>query len=189
MSDKEIQDAVLAAVKGEQVGKAIAESVQKAIEDKLAASIPEVVAGSVKGALKGRRQADEDPYRTTFHFLGGLIAFCLAVIVGVFNAFPAPPVDAGSPIIRMLGGVLAWIAITALVATLSAGLTQLLKRAHRKKPGEADPPWWVPGLLIGIPVLPGAMAVAYCVRAGATLLNGDAELVGLAKAICTLVRF
>jgi hypothetical protein len=188
MSD-EIKTAVIAALQDAEVGNAIAASVQKAAQEKMAATLPDVVAGSVKGALLGKDKSEEDPYRTTFHFLGGLIAFCLAIIVGVFNAFPTPPVDTHSPIIRMLGGVLAWMAITALVATVSAGITQILKREYRKKPSESGPPWWRLALLIGIPVLPGVMAVAYCIRAGATLLNSDAELVGMAQAICTLVRF
>jgi membrane-associated protease RseP (regulator of RpoE activity) len=188
MSD-EIKNAVIAALQDPQAGNAIAASVQKAVQEKMATTLPDVVAGSVKGALLGKDKAEEDPYRTTLHFLAGLIAFCLAVIVGVFNAFPAPPLDAASPIIRMLGGVLAWMAITALAATVSTGITQILKRAYRKQPSEAGPPWWGLALLIGLPVLPGAMAVAYCIRAGAALLDSDAELVGMAKAICTLARF
>jgi hypothetical protein len=186
MVEKDIQDAVLAAIRGEQVSKAIAASVQTALQEKLAAAMPDVVAGSVKVALKSKSPSEEDPYRTTFHFLGGLIAFCLAVIVGVFNAFPAPPIDATSPTNRVLGGVLAWMAIAALAATVNAAITQILKREYRRKPSEAGPPWWGLALLMGVPVLPGAMAVVYCVRAGAAILGSDAELVSLAKAICTL---
>jgi hypothetical protein len=39
---------------------------------------------------------------------------------------------------------------------------------------------------MGVPTLFGAIAVAYCVRGGVAILNGDAELIGMLKAICTL---
>jgi hypothetical protein len=48
-------------------------------------------------------QKAHDPYRTTIPFLAGLIAFCLAVIVGIFNAFPDPPTDTGSMVYQMFG--------------------------------------------------------------------------------------
>lgn len=141
---------------------------------------------AIQTALKEARQAEFDPYRTTIHFLAGLIAFCLAIIAGIFNALPDAPVDTGHVVYRMLGGVLAWISVTALVATFSALITQILKRAHRKTPSAEGPPWWGLALLMGVPAGLGAMAVAYCVRGGAAILNGDTELVGMVEAICRL---
>lgn len=182
----EIKHAVINAMRDPQVDSTIAAIVQRAVQEKLQASIPDVVDGAVRGTLKGKDKAGEDPYRTTIHFLAGLIAFCLAVIVGIFNAFPDPLVDASHVVYRMFGGVLAWISITALVATFSALITQVLKRAHRKKPSAEGPPWWGLALLMGVPAGLGAMAVAYCVRGGAAILSGDTDLVGMVEAICKL---
>jgi hypothetical protein len=184
----EVKDAVIAAMKDPQIGAAIDAGVQKALQEKLQTSLPEVVSAAVKATLRGKAKADEDPYRTTFHFLGGLLAFCLAVIVGIFNALPDPPLDPADGVIRMFGGVLAWIAITALVATACAAIAQALKYAHLQK-GTAAPGVWLPALLMAAPAVFGAVAVAYCVRGGAALLNGDSGLIGLADAFCRLLPF
>jgi hypothetical protein len=93
----------------------------------------------------------------------------------------------------MFGGVLAWISITALVATVSALIAQLRKYLYRVKQrrGESptDPRKQELALLMGVPTLFGAIAVAYCVRAGAAILNGDTELIGMVEAICRLGPF
>jgi len=186
----EIKSAVIAAMQDPQVSNAITDSVQKAIQEKLKTALPDVVKGAVLGAQQATDQKAHDPYRTTIHFLAGLIAFCLAVIVGIFNAFPDPPIDTGSVVYRMFGGVLAWISITALVATVSALIAQIRKYRYRVKQKRGDnpaDPWKLElALLMGIPTLFGAIAVAYCVRGGAAILNGDAELISMLKAICTL---
>jgi hypothetical protein len=186
MTDQEIRAAVTAAMQSSQVSQAIADSVQKAVQENLQTTLPDVV----KGALKDAKQAEFDPYRTTIFFLAGLIAFCLAVIGGIFNAFPDPPVDTSGVVYRMFGGVLAWISITALVATVSALIAQLRKYRYGVKQKRGDnptDPWKLElALLMGVPTLFGAIAVAYCVRGGAAILNGDAELIGMLKAICTL---
>jgi membrane-associated protease RseP (regulator of RpoE activity) len=122
-----------------QVSNAITDSVQKAIQEKLQTALPDVVKGAVLGAQQATDQKAHDPYRTTIHFLAGLIAFCLAVIVGIFNAFPDPPIDTGSVVYRMFGGVLACISITALVATVSALIAQLRKYRYRVKQKRGQP--------------------------------------------------
>ena len=185
----EIKAAVITAMEDPRVGSAIAKSVQSAIQEKLQTALPDVVKGAILGAQQAADQKKHDPYRTTILFLAGLIAFCLAVIVGIFSAFPDPPVDTRDVVYRMLGGVLAWISITALVATVSAAIAQILKYEHRKKSLTTDPAWMGLALLMGVPTLFGAMAVAYCVRGGAAILHGDAELIGLLEAICRLGPF
>ena len=106
-----IHDAVVAAIKDPQVSGALAEIAQKAILD--------------------ANQKSYDPYRTTIHFLIALIAFCLSVIVGLFNALPDPPVCTYTLTYHMLGGVLAWISITAFVASVCAAVAQYLKHLYR----------------------------------------------------------
>jgi hypothetical protein len=189
MTEQEIRAAVTAAMQSSQVSLAIADSVQKAVQENLKTTLPDVVTA----ALKDAKQAEFDPYRTTIFFLAGLIAFCLAVIGGIFNAFPDSPVDTSGVVYRMFGGVLAWISITALVATVSALIAQLRKYLYRVKQrrGESptDPRKQELALLMGVPTLFGAIAVAYCVRAGAAILNGDTELIGMVEAICRLGPF
>lgn len=145
---------------------------------------------AVTAAIKDAKEAGFDPYRTTIYFLAGLIAFCLSVIVGIFNAFPDAPVDRISPTYRVLGGVLAWISITALFATFCSLAAQILKYCYRVKQKQGMPaaPWWGwLALLMGLPALSGAIAVAYCVRAGVAILNSETELPGMLDALCKLM--
>ena len=88
----EIKAAVITAMEDPRVASAIERSVQSAIQEKLQTALPDVVKGAILGAQQAADQKKHDPYRTTILFLAGLIAFCLAVIVGIFSAFPDPPV-------------------------------------------------------------------------------------------------
>lgn len=188
MSDTD-KNAVIAALKDPDVRQALTENMHQAVRESLPAVLPEVVKDAVLGTQQAIDQKPRDPYRTTIYFLAGLIAFCLAVITGVFNAFPDPPVNPGDVVTRMLGGVLAWISITALVATGSMVFAQLFKNSYSKRPGAKEPNDVRLWLLMGIPTLFGAVAVAYCVRGGMALLHGDAELIGLLDALCKLNPF
>ncbi|MGH7050497.1 MAG: hypothetical protein ACREE5_07615, partial [Acetobacteraceae bacterium] len=81
-----------------------------------------------------------DPFRPLLQFLGGLIAFCLGIVVGVFAALPKEgqkllPISEAT-----LGGVLTFISISALVATLAAFGTGVARMAR----AESD---FVKGLL------------------------------------------
>lgn len=174
-----IHDAVTDALKTPQVSGTIAEIVQKAVR--------ESTLDAVKQAVLGANQANYDPYRTTIHFLAGLVAFCLAVIVGIFNALPHPPVCTYTLTYRMLGGVLAWMAITALVATFCAAFAQLRKSHLREHP---NPPWkGERATLMIVPALFGGMAVIYCVGAGLAILNNNLGPLKTASAICKLWPF
>lgn len=192
MEDK-VKDAVIAALKDTQVSNAIKQSVQEAMQEKLQVSIPDVVKGAIQGAQQGAKQAEYDPYRTTIHFLGGLIAFCLAVIVGIFNALPDPPVTNYSLEYQMMGRVLAWISIAALVATVCSAIAQYCKHLYRIKQHaiESSPkiPKWRLLVLMGIPIGFGLIAVIFCVGTGLAILNDNAEPVGTADAICKLLDF
>lgn len=162
--------------------------VGNAIKEKLAASMQDVVRAAVYATIKGAKQADYDPYRTTIHFLVGLIGFCLTLIVGIFTALHDFPVGSCSPAYRMLGGVLAWISITALIAAACAGYVQIRKGLYQIKQNRLD------GnslkalkfeliTLVGLPVVFGAFAVYFCIVGGAAILNHDIELGGLLDAI------
>src|SRR3569832_979007 len=184
-----LKTAVIAALEDQDVHHTITENMQQAVQGTLQTALPAVVKAAVLGTQQAADQKKGDPYRTTIYFLAGLIAFCLAVITGVFNAFPDPPADTGDVVYRMLGGVLAWISITALVATVCMAVVQILKYRHSKDANAQDPATATLALLMGIPTLIGAMAVTYCIRGGMAVLNGGTELVGLLDALCKLVRF
>jgi hypothetical protein len=181
---EEIRDAIVAALKDARTKEALASAMHSVVDDQLKASLPDLVKGAVLGARNAVDEKPYDPYRTTLHFLAGLIAFSLAVIVGVFNALPDPPVDTTYAAQRMLGGVLGWMAITALVATVAALFTQLLKNTYRKAVA-----WWVELMLMGTPALSGAAAVVYCIRGGGSMASARTELIGLGEALCTLWPF
>ena len=168
-----IHDAVATAIKDAQVSGALAEIVQKAILD--------------------ANQKSYDPYRTTIHFLIALIAFCLSVIVGIFNALPDPPVCTYTLTYRMLGGVLAWISITAFVASVCAAIAQYLKHLYRVEQLEGVQGPAVPRerliVLMGLPIVPGAFAVIYCVGAGLAMLNNNLGPLRSCQAIFRLWPF
>ena len=65
------------------------------------------------------------------HFLVGLIGFCLALMVAIFSTLHNFPAGSCNPAYRMLGGVLVWISITALVATMCAVIAQLCWHHYR----------------------------------------------------------
>ncbi|MBI3431292.1 MAG: hypothetical protein HY018_03640 [Hydrogenophilales bacterium] len=164
-----IHDAVVTAIKDAQVSGALAEIVQKAILD--------------------ANQKSYDPYRTTIHFLIGLIAFCLSVIVGIFHALPDPPVCTYTLTYHMLGGVLAWISITAFVASVCAAGAQYLKHLYRVEQLKGEPGPAVPKerllVLMALPIMPGAFAVIYCVGAGLAILNDNR---GPLKSLCVICK-
>lgn len=184
-----LKPAVIAALADPDVRRALTANLQQAVRETFPAALPDVVKAAVLGAQQAADQKRHDPCRTTIHFLAGLIAFCLAVIAGIFNAFPDPPADTGDVVYRMLGGVLAWISIAALAATVCMAITQILKYMHRKDAGAQDPNPATLALLMGIPTVCGVMAVAYCVRGGMAILHGRTELPGLPDALCKLVTF
>lgn len=164
-----IHDAVATAIKDERVSGALAEVVQKAILDE--------------------NRKNYDPYRTTIHFLIALIAFCLSVIVGIFNALPDPPVCTYTLTYHMLGGVLAWISITAFIASACAAGAQYLKHLYQAEQlnGEPGPtvPKVLPFVLMALPIVPGAFAVIYCVGAGLAILNDNR---GPLKSLCVICK-
>ncbi|MHB1093778.1 hypothetical protein [Thiobacillus sp.] len=184
-----LKTAVIAALEDQDVRRVMTENMQQAVQKTLQTALPDVVKAAVLGTQQATDPKKRDPYRTTIYFLAGLIAFCLAVITGIFNAFPDPPADTGDVVYRMLGGVLVWISITALVATVCMAAVQILKYRHRKDASTQDPDTSTLALLMGIPTFFGAIAVSYCVRGGMAVLHGGTELVGLLDALCRLVHF
>ena len=93
----------------------------------------------VQSALQQAVKGISDPWRNVRHFLAGLVTFCAAVIVGIFNALPDAMSGQSDPVIKMLGGVLAWLAIAALVATACGICAQLGSWKCRKAYDSQEP--------------------------------------------------
>src|SRR5882757_7520357 len=108
-----------------------------------------------------------DPFRPQLQFLVGLVTFALAVLVGVFTALPKESEKLAAGAAAMLGGVLAWMALATLTATLAAFFLQLAKGIHyriERQSGIFPVNIWVASLvwvLCLVPVIPGLMAVTY----------------------------
>ncbi len=101
------------------------------------------------------------PYKAALHFLAALITFSLAVIVAILSHFPTGAIAAQ----RYVGGILSWITITAVVATICAAALQFCK-GQQFKP-------YRPGVILamGLPIVPGVVAVSFSVLAGAAAMQ------------------
>lgn len=140
------------------------------------------------------RAADSDPYRTTIHFIAGAITFCLTLIVGIVNALPAERLAFCSPTYMMLGGMLASISLTALVATACMAFAQTGKKASRDKTRDGGTTTWL-GISLDtptrrllfwlklIPVIPAALATGFSVLAGWAMYQNDVVTGSLSWAV------
>lgn len=129
------------------------------------------------------RQAEckRNPYKNYLLFLAGLITFSLGVIAAVFTALPDESTPLQPPGFAVLGGVLTWISITALLASAMALVLQTMASVRRDTKSTAAVCHSVPTVICALPVITGLMAVAYCVRGGAAMLNGKTHLLGLTE--------
>jgi uncharacterized membrane protein len=136
-------------------------------------------------------KAAYNPYRLIVHFLVGLIGFCLALMVAIFSTLHNFPAGSCNPAYRMLGGVLVWISIAALVATMCAVIAQLCRHHYRCSENGKNAELLKTKLfaLMVLPVLLGAIAVGYCILGGAAILNQQAVLPGWWDAIHQLWLF
>jgi hypothetical protein len=132
--------------------------------------------GEVLKKMVDAKQRQADPYRPYIQFLIGLIAFSLAVITAVFAALPRPGAYVSAPGLKMLGGVLIWISLTAVVATLAALSIQAAKSWHLRKLSGGTQKLWHFVLACLVPVATGFVAVMYCIRGGSAYLSGSTRL-------------
>lgn len=124
--------------------------------------------------------SNDDPYRTTIHFLAGLLTFCLGVIAAVFSALNCGDANPQRLGYQMLGGVLGSIAVVAWLCTVAVACIQTMKFMHRCKYNSVRqwPVLWRAGVMLLLTLL-GGMTVAYCVRYGYAILAGVDAPVGL----------
>lgn len=170
----------------QEIIKAIRDAVTAQID---AARIGVSVEREVRASLEAEARKREDPFRTALQFLAGQITFCLALIIGVIGVFPVDEKFAATPAFRMMGGVLAWIAVTAILAAICIGAVQAMKRNHRMTLAAGAAPAVRTGPLTAVmyaPVVVAIGAVVYCVRGGAAMLANSTDLPPFLGALAAL---
>lgn len=105
---------------------------------------------------------DSKAYQPPLLFLVGLLTFCLGVIAAIFGAVDKTAVAPGP----LLGPILAWTAITALVATIMAAALQIARSLGAK---DAPPPTPLVYVAVLAPIIPGVIVALACVRLGAAI--------------------
>lgn len=109
---------------------------------------------------------DSKAYNPPLLFLVGLLTFCLGVIAAIFGAIDK--ID-GLPG-KLLGSVLAWAAVTALVGTISVAVLQISRSLGQKD--DPPPPWLVYATIL-TPLPFGVVVAISCVRLGAAIAGTD----------------
>jgi hypothetical protein len=131
-----------------------------------------------------------DPFRPYIQFLVGLLGFCAVVIAAVFAALPEEPAKLVEPAPGMLGGVLIWMTLTAVIASFFGLIIQVIKSRYMKAKSEkrATPKVseWRLFLMCLAPVVTGFVAVSYCVRGGAAMVAASTQLPGFWAAVCMM---
>jgi succinate dehydrogenase/fumarate reductase cytochrome b subunit len=123
-------------------------------------------------SLEEARQRRVDSYRPFLQFLIGHLTFTGIILVGALASLPKTGAELTPPMAAALGGVVAWMAISALAASLVALVVQGLRLLFLKRGRQTADEWTkLTYVLCLIPVVPGVIAVVYCVRAGAALLG------------------
>ncbi len=145
------------------------------------------VARAVKAVVAKIDASKDDPFRTTIHFLAGLLTFCLGVLAAVFSALNGGNVDPHLPGYRMLGGVLGSIACVAWLCTAAAAWIQLEKFRRRFQHAYLDWQVLLNGGAMLFLVLLGGVAVAYCIRYGYAILTCLDEPAGLQDSLAGLL--
>jgi len=161
----------------------------KMIEAHLALAATQAqVAKAVSTVIAKINKSNDDPYRTTIHFLAGLITFCLGVIAAVFNALNSGNADPHLLGYKMLGGVLGSIAFVTGLCAVAAAIIQTEKfRKRSEYKSYRNPPVFLrAGLMLALAFL-GGLSVAYCVRYGYAILTCLSEPVGLWDSLTGLI--
>lgn len=119
-----------------------------------------------------------DPYRPYLQFLVGHLTFTGLILVGALATLPKKGAELEPPMAAALGGVLAWMALSALAASLLALAAQVLRFVYIRNGRDPDYDW---SKAVGIacvvfPIGLGMVAVVYCLRAGVALLRAAPAL-------------
>ncbi|MCX5579537.1 hypothetical protein [Kaistia terrae] len=140
--------------------------------------------------LEEAQQRRVDSYRPFLQFLIGHLTFTGIILVGALASLPKTGAELTRPMAAALGGVVAWMAISALAASLVALVVQGMRLVFLKR-GRKPQDEWTKTLyvLCLVPIIPGVIAVVYCVRAGAVLLGTTPVLPSICDALRSLLLF
>ncbi|ODT16208.1 MAG: hypothetical protein ABS35_29080 [Kaistia sp. SCN 65-12] len=145
-------------------------------------TIETYVAAAEKLAEADQRKAD--PFRPFLIFLAGHLTFTTAILVAALASLPREGARLTPPMAAALGGVLAWMAVSAMAASLVALAVQALRKRFIMSGRKPEADWSrLAGALCLLAVLPGVMAVFYCLRAGAALIGGTQALPSIADTV------
>lgn len=131
-----------------------------------------------------------DPFRPCLNFLIGHFTFTLAILAASLASLPKKSEELAPGVAAAIGGVLAWMAISALVASVVTLLVQFLKTRYIRQNilGLHPEPWTNLALVLCVlPILPGAVAVFFCLRVGTALLPKASLLPSLGEALRSLL--
>ena len=143
--------------------------------------------------IKQLTQADlkkGDPFRPCLNFLIGHFTFTLAILAATLASLPKKGEELAPGMAAALGGVLAWMALSALIASFVTLIVQLLKTRYIRQntAGAAPEPWTNLALILCVlPLLPGAVAVFFCLRVGVALLPKASLLPSVGDTLRTLL--
>ncbi|SHE75336.1 hypothetical protein SAMN02745157_0858 [Kaistia soli DSM 19436] len=120
----------------------------------------------------GTERLKIDPFRPLIHFLVGHIAFALAILAAMFTSLPKKGSELVPPLDLMLGGILFWMSISALLGAVCALIAHLLKTGYflQREEYRRPPSTLLVACLGLLPIIPGIFAVAYAMRGGAAML-------------------
>ncbi len=128
-----------------------------------------------------------DPYRPFLQFLLGHLTFTGVILVGALASLPKTGAELTSPMRVAMGGVVAWMAISALAGSIIALIIQGLKLRFIRLDREPADAWIKTSFaLCLVPIVPGAIAVLYCLLAGAALISNANSLPSIVEAFETL---
>src|SRR5690606_27005792 len=110
--------------------------------------------------------------------LVGHLTFTGVILVGALATLPKKGAELEPPMAAALGGVLAWMALSALAASLLALAAQVLRFVYIQNGRQPSYDWSKADgcVCVRCPIGLGMVAMAYCLRAGVALLGGAATL-------------
>jgi hypothetical protein len=129
-------------------------------------------------SLTDANQRKLDPYRPYLQFLVGHLTFTGVILVGALATLPKKGAELTVPMAAALGGVLAWMALSALSASLLALVAQVLRFVYirNNRDQKYDRSRAVGIACVVLPIGLGMVAVVYCLRAGVALMSGALTL-------------
>src|SRR5690606_6333229 len=120
----------------------------------------------------------------------GHFTFTLAILAAALASLPKKDAELAPAMTAALGGVLSWMALSALIASVVTLIIQVLKTRfikQRQAGKTVEPQTTIALILCALPIIPGALAVLFCLRAGTILMKEVTSLPSVAQAFSLLL--